>query len=734
MTVGAFLATAKLPGGANVVVDSGHVTLDETWAPYVQGTIRVPLEPIGGINLIDPRLIQRLTITAEQGSPDVSRTFDVGLRSRTIDPITRELEIEFASDEAVLMDAIMSFGNPDPWVPRNGTLQDILDWTLLKVPSIPRNLDANPAALSTGTAAAYGARSGWARSFVSLAAAAVPTGGPATVARFQSPEAGTVNVPRGMDSYGNLDLAAPGVSGAWLEGPRVNPGQIITVSRFARFQSTTRWVTRVRFHDGAGSWIGGALTGTEVGVSLSGNWARPSWTGLVPAGARYVSIQTVNSGPLTVAVGDVMVFTGLMTEVMDTLRPWHADVLTYREGASGAIPMPAKWDATNLVINPKARVNASNWTAVSGCTIERAAVVGVDPAAGTGVIRVTQTATGGRVYAGVIPAVTMVSPGQRHTGTVWVKAPASATVYVGIQYFSQDGANRGVAEVAASGTGAWQRLDITSWVPKYTAAAVLSVRIAGVASGTVWDIDQAMLVQEDRYAPTVPDRIPYFDGSMPNTADYSTSWESGSNGSPSIRTAVPGERPQSLYWWGDYKPIWDYLDPFLQEAGYRLWCDEGRNWRCDPVGESRPGSSTVTAGVNGNMLDASDRLSRDEDTWADGVILRYTYVDVNGIERESFGNASVSAATTLGAKIVILDRPGRTYIGNSEAQRVLAQLRSRGRLVPTSALGELGATPGTAATITTPDGQKLAGTVESVTFNLQNGVADITPRDMTVTT
>ena len=729
MTVGTFLATAKLPGGANVVVDSGHVTLDETWAPYVQGTIRVPLEPIGGINLIDPRLIQRLTITAEQSTPDVSRTFDVGLRSRTIDPITRELEIEFASDEAVLMDAIMSFGNPDPWVPRNGTLQDIVDWALLKVPSLLRNLEPNPAALPTGSMAAFGVRGAYTRSFVTTSTG--PTGAASSVVRFTSTGSGSIGM--GFDSYGNLGLAAPGVSGIWLEGPRVTPGQTITISRFARLFSTTQWVLGVRFHDGQGAWIGSATYGDAAGVSMANSWSRPSWTGVVPAGARYVSIQTITSAVQDIAVGTIVDAGGLMTETTSTLRPWHAGVLAFRDGASGAVPMPAKWDATNLVINPKARVNVANWTAVSGCTIDRLAVNGANGANGTGVVRVTQTATGGRVYAGVIPAVTMVSPGQRHTGTVWVFVPAGATVYVGIQYF-QDGANRGVPEVAAVGTGAWQRLDITQWVPKYTDTAVLSVRIAGVTSGTVWYIDQAMLVQEDRYAPTVPDRIDYFDGSTPNTADYSSAWESGSNGSPSIRTAVPGERPQSLYWWGDYKPIWDYLDPFLQEAGYRLWCDEARNWRCDPVGETRPGGSTVKAGIEGNLLDATDRLSRDEDTWADGVILRYTYVDVNGIGRESFGSASVPAATTLGAKIVVLDRPGRAYIGNSEAQRVLAQLRSRGRLVPTSALSELGATPGTAATITTPDGQKLTGTVESVTFNLQNGVADITPRDMTVTT
>jgi hypothetical protein len=438
---------------------------------------------------------------------------------------------------------------------------------------------------------------------------------------------------------------------------------------------------------------------------------------------------------MTVTTSTIIDMTGLLIEYADSVRDWHENVLLPRAGASGAFPMPAKWDATNLVVNPKPRFTASKWSPVTGCTIARAAVTGVDPDAGTGVIRATQTGVQGIVHAGEMPAVTMVSWGERHTASAWVRCTAGATISIGIQYYGQFENSLGVTEATYTVGSAWTRLDVTSWVKQYAVTAVVSLRISGTASGVVWDIDQAMLIQEDKYAPVVPDRIPYFDGNTPVDAEYTYGWESGSNNSPSIRTATPGERQQSLYYWGEYRTLWDYLDPFLQEAGYRLWCDENRYWRCDPVGETRPGSSTVTAGEGGNMLDATDVLSRDQDTWADGVLLRYTYVDAYGNGREAFGSAGGpgGVANTLGSKIVILDRPGRAYTGETEAQRVLAQLRGRGRVFRLSALRELSATPGTTATVTLPGGETLTGKVESVIHNLQTGVADITPRDMAPT-
>lgn len=120
---------------------------------------------------------------------------------------------------------------------------------------------------------------------------------------------------RGVDWYGNVQLANPGTSGQWLSQP-VTPGETITVSHYTRWTFTgalTAVLMPRRFHDGVGNWVG-ASTQPSVGslVGKSGQWVRYSSTFVVPAGARFMTLGNWASG--TSAIGDTMDQTALLIE------------------------------------------------------------------------------------------------------------------------------------------------------------------------------------------------------------------------------------------------------------------------------------------------------------------------------------------------------------------------------------------------------------------------------------
>lgn len=173
------------------------------------------------------------------------------------------------------------------------------------------NREANPTALSTLDTSPFIARYGWTRTFVT-------TGSPppdlpfATVARITSTQTGTLSG-RGFDSYGSPDAATPGTTGGWIASPVVIPGEVITVSRYMHFGGlSTRWRVRVRFHDGAGNWIGSSIDGPFTGTSNT--WRRPYVTATVPAGAKYMAIHTTNVDAVAVTTSTIMSMTGIVIQ------------------------------------------------------------------------------------------------------------------------------------------------------------------------------------------------------------------------------------------------------------------------------------------------------------------------------------------------------------------------------------------------------------------------------------
>lgn len=136
-------ATVTIDGVATLASD-GTITLDESWAPYGQGRLVVPLTSASEAEAIDPRDNIRVVIEAENTSTDAStdRTFNLSIRSREVDHAEMTVALEVATDEALLQDYAPL---ADDTTPRGleASLRDVIDYALdLAIPGA--SLNASP--------------------------------------------------------------------------------------------------------------------------------------------------------------------------------------------------------------------------------------------------------------------------------------------------------------------------------------------------------------------------------------------------------------------------------------------------------------------------------------------------------------------------------------------------------------------------------------------------------------
>jgi hypothetical protein len=120
MTISAhsYSATLDVDAGHRLDLKDGSATMDESWAPHVQARITIAQPAQSVQELIDARQERRVTLAASATyvspvRPAQSRTFDLGLRSRTIDHAAGEMTLELASDEALLQDDVLIADAPN---------------------------------------------------------------------------------------------------------------------------------------------------------------------------------------------------------------------------------------------------------------------------------------------------------------------------------------------------------------------------------------------------------------------------------------------------------------------------------------------------------------------------------------------------------------------------------------------------------------------------------------------
>ncbi|RKS93717.1 hypothetical protein DEU37_1137 [Microbacterium sp. AG790] len=126
---------------------------------------------------------------------------------------------------------------------------------------------------------------------------------------------------------------------------------------------------------------------------------------------------------------------------------------------------------------------------------------------------------------------------------------------------------------------------------------------------------------------------------------------------------------------------------------------------------------TATRGV--------DKITRNDDTWADAVVAVYEWDDADG-------NAQIAydfAGSPTGKCVTV--RYDREYPGSGAAAYALARLQGQGRTQEVTALSQYTATPGQDVTISLPETLPQTGKVREVVFDLRTGLMDLGTRGLT---
>jgi len=175
--------------------------------------------------------------------------------------------------------------------------------------------------------------------------------------------------------------------------------------------------------------------------------------------------------------------------------------------------------------------------------------------------------------------------------------------------------------------------------------------------------------------------------------------------------------------WEPGQTGWDYLQPIVQSAGFRLYCDEKRNWYLVEDQAEVPGSITLSA--TGTLTRGDDVISRDSEDWYDAVVCKYEYVDGTGNTIIEYDDASTTGFSKVLTLTFDTAKPSA-----GQAARILQRAQGRGRVNDVTAISDYRATPGITASISLPDTDTQIGNVSAVTWNFPDDEMDIKTRGL----
>lgn len=169
---------------------------------------------------------------------------------------------------------------------------------------------------------------------------------------------------------------------------------------------------------------------------------------------------------------------------------------------------------------------------------------------------------------------------------------------------------------------------------------------------------------------------------------------------------------------------WDYLSPLTASANLRLWCDEHRVWRlAAPESIIAPGQATLAA--TGTVTGASDTVDRNDDLWADAVVVTYTWTDASGVRHVAYDVAGPGDAS----RVLHIER-ATPWPRAGEAAARLRKLRGRGRVLSIDAVADPEVVPAQAASLSVPGTPVQTGWVQAVTWQLPADEMTVTTRDL----
>lgn len=165
---------------------------------------------------------------------------------------------------------------------------------------------------------------------------------------------------------------------------------------------------------------------------------------------------------------------------------------------------------------------------------------------------------------------------------------------------------------------------------------------------------------------------------------------------------------------------WEFVRGAAEAYGLVVRCDERRRWTLTDRAATRPEVVAFDA-----FTQVRERVTLDDDTWADAVVMKYEWIDAATGAKRTRG--AVASDTSDPFKIVTIPR-NTPYPGGNPARYWLNRLRARGRTFTLEQVSDYTLRPGMGFTASIPGTTAQVGYIESVSWSVPDDRCQITTR------
>lgn len=444
----------------------------------------------------------------------------------------------------------------------------------------------------------------------------------------------------------------------------------------------------------------------DGGTNPSGELSRTRWVAAASASASVLetrtqtdTVQVPNGSPRSFNLGireatpargaaTVQVQLGSDEELLDDFAQLVGDkgprahqtslraVVNYVLGKIGAALQPgttdadvtAYWQVVNQITNPRLVNDAVGWQTGSGASAGGRVVMS-SPLPPVGTTAYRWTAAAGE--SNVVPVTSRyrVTPGKWYVFTAWICSGTARQARAAIQWWSAGGSvasSTALGALVTSDVTAFRQVYVIAKCPPGAEEAVPYVSTLGNAAGNLHYATMGMLYAGDEL-------VPYFDGATADSATYEYEFQAAAHNSTSTRTPTIERPPAALTWKAGVSGL-QFLAPLVQASGFRLVCNERREWTLRDAEYREPGAQTFREGVN--ITVASEQLSRSSEDWYDGIVFVYTWTDDDGIEQTMDDAYALPGATKIIRREIRAPFPGP-----GRAKYAVTRAQGRGRTV-----------------------------------------------------
>lgn len=333
-----------------------------------------------------------------------------------------------------------------------------------------------------------------------------------TTARTTCPASPAQGGGRGIDHGGNMDTT-PTTSTAFP----VTPGETLTIALWVRVSVAGREARiRTRFRTAAPdfAWISPQPADQSITVLAANTWTRLEWTGVVPAGASYLTFRTnlERGAPGDWLAGETLDVTGVIV-ADDGGRPFFGGSTPARY-RSNLTARPRAWEGA-----PTTVLTLSGASGGWGTTSQAVASIVASPDAPSGagwVQRLTAPSAGVPTNGADVgyhrnEGRIAVTPGVTYTASVHVRPSQAVTLRGQLQWINSGGGGvgAGTGPITLCPAGVWTRLRATFAAPAGATLGRMDVDWYGTGNAIL----EGFTVDFDGYLYEAGDVLgDYFDG------------------------------------------------------------------------------------------------------------------------------------------------------------------------------------------------------------------------------